>query len=259
MKNILYILLSILCLGACSEDKVKIEGAISGEDYSGKTMYLFFPNSESEFKVFEQLATTQIEENKFSFEIELNEDFAKEFPAVGYLTMFDMNAIDVERKDADDTPIATFILEKGDINVLLEGNSVSLSGTLRNNDFNEVHIAIKELVDFASDIESYASINDVPLDEEGRDGRAQFHVHNDKLRELTFQFVKENMSNHVGEFLFLRSYADNLFTPMQLKILIDESTDRFKDQADVKWLSQILDQIGDQDIDISGLLKDGED
>lgn len=258
MKNVLYILL-ILCCCACSEERVRIEGEISGKDYSGKTMYLFFPSSESEFKTFEQLASTQIEGNEFSFEIGLEKDFGKEFPTVGYLTMFDMNAVDIGNKDVDETPIATFILEKGDINVRLEDNSVSLSGTLRNNDFNEVHIAIKELVDFASDIEGYASINDVPLDKEGRDGRAQFHVHNDKLRELTFQFVKENMSNHVGEFLFLRSYADNLFTPMQLKTLIDESTDRFKDQTDVKWLSQILEQIGDQDIDISGLLKDEED
>ena len=239
-----------LLLFSCSENKIKVEGDIMGESYNGETVYLYYPNSLTDFQAFEQLGTAKIVDGNFSFDISLEDGMKKEAPTVGYLTMSDMNAIKEDTVETENTPVATFIIENGEINVSFDGTSVVLSGTPRNNAFNEIHLAIKDLVDFANSSSAYASIDELPLDSNGRDGRAQFQAYNGKLSDLTYKFVLDNISNNAGEYLFLRSYTDNLFTPVQLKTLIDASSDKFKAKTEVKWLIETLSQMSDDQVEL---------
>lgn len=245
MKNIFVLVASILLVVSCSKNNIVIDGAIAGDKHDGQTMYLYYTKSASDFNAFELLSSAIIEDGKFSYELNIDEALESELPTVGFLTLEDKDKSYIEEDSIiKDSPIATFILEKGEIRVQLEGSSVRLSGTVRNNRFNEIHSSLEEYVNFARLTADYDSIIDIPLDDEGRDGWTRLKLLDNNLKGRTFEFTKENMSNNVGEFLFLKSYNDNLFTPAQLKDLIGRSSEKFRQRADVMWLKDILEQMG---------------
>lgn len=252
MKKILIALLVLcsLCIVSCNDAKIKIEGNITGESCNGQTIYLYYAAPTSDFNSFDLITKTSITNGKFHFDIN-QEELKSALPSVAYLTMVDINAIrdeDEEKKESN-TPVATFILEEGIIRVEMKENSVHLSGTANNEEFNKVHKAIGAIVTFSGKIESDTTSTDISGEEISKESREQFQTLKNQLRDITYQFVKKNMSNHVGEFLFLKSYTDNLFTPRQMLDLINLSSDQFKTKPDVAWLNDILSQIDDKYLD----------
>jgi hypothetical protein len=144
-----------------------------------------------------------------------------------------------DQTETRDLPIATAILEEGTVHVTFSGTAVILSGTAKNEKFNLIHQAITDLADLAERKDRFGDIDNIPADDKGRDGRGQLQFLDQRLKDVTFDFAKENMTNNMGQFLFY-SYAENMFTPAQMIELIALSDAKFKDRKEIKELSNIL-------------------
>lgn len=241
MKKItLFFAALILTLSSCTDSKIKVVGEIDSK-YNGQTVYLYTVEQNS-FNEFKLLAKTTVDNNMFSFDGLNDNEYVKEkdLPMIGYISLFDMTIAedDITEENAE-APMATVIIEKGLAKVVFSENSVTVGGTARNEEFNKMHQAIKNLVDFSNQFESYDDLDTMPANAEGKDGRAQLEELDKKLRDQSFSFIKNNMTNSVGEYLFIRS-GDDMFTPTQMLDLIDAASESFKAREEVKQLKGML-------------------
>ena len=252
IRNILFVFLSIILLFSCSNEGVNIKGQIRGSNYDGETVYLYAIKSSDLINDPVFLAKTTVAQGDFKFEeIQNSEELAaEELPTIAFVTLFDMLAED-DSDDFSELPIATVVLEKGTVHLLFENESVSVSGTERNDKFNEIHKAITNLANLLGQKREYDELENVPVDNAGRDGIAQYQHLTQEFKNVTFDFAKENMTNNLGKFLFY-SYAENMFTPAQLEILIELSDQTFKDRSDIKELTKILEQMHNAPMGLNG-------
>lgn len=241
IKNIFLSLFFCFLLFSCSNDRINIKGEIEGTDFNGETVFLYAikPSQFIENPIF--LAKTTINQGKFQFNDIQNLDELKDevLPTIAFVSLFDMLSED-NMDDSSDLPIASLVLEKGEIHLMLKDDgSVTISGTQKNDEFNEIHKAISNLAELIDKKREYDELENIPMDETGRDGVAQYQYLTQQFRDVTFNFAKDNMQNSLGKFIFY-SYADNIFSPMQLRTLIEMSDQSFKDMPDIKNLTNIL-------------------
>lgn len=251
IRNILFVFLSSILLFSCSDEGVNIKGQIKGSNYDGETVYLYAIKSGDLINDPVYLTKTTVNQGRFEFEqIQNSEELAtEELPTIAFVTLFDMLAED-DTDDFLELPIATVVLEKGTIDLLFENESVAVSGTERNDKFNEIHKAITNLANLLGQKREYDEWGNIPTDEAGRDGVAQYQHLKQEFKNVTFDFAKENMTNNLGKFLFY-SYAENMFTPAQLETLIGLSDQTFKDRTDIKELAEILKQMHDAPMELN--------
>lgn len=251
-KTALLIATLALILTSCNNDKMGIEGTID-DTYNGKTVYLYTVES-GDYNKFRALGTSVVEDGKFRFDGLINDKgmVKEDLPTIGYVSLFDMlmNEEDLTPENAN-SPIATVILEEGIATLAFSDNSVVVGGTARNIEFNKMHQAIKNLVDFTSQFTSIEELEAMPANAEGKDGRAQLQNLDQKLRDQSFAFIKNNMTNSVGEYLFLKSAGD-MFTPAQVVELISMASDKFVDRPEILELDQLLSGMSMEGVAASG-------
>lgn len=255
MKKIatLIVILILVLSSSCSDNKMSIEGTID-DKYNGKTVYLYTVDP-SNFSDFNLLTTTTVSDGYFCFEdLNSNKDInEKNLPTVGYLSLFDINMAEEEiTEENEDAPIATIILEKGVTNVIFSDNSVTVGGTARNDEFNKMHQAITNLVEFSTQFSSFEDLDSLPVDAEGKDGRARLQELDNILKESSYSFINANMTNSVGEYLFLRS-GDEMFTPSQMLELINTASEGFQSRTEIQRLKNILIKMEDGTLQMEDL------
>lgn len=242
-KTSLFLISLIFILASCSDNKLSVTGKIDGK-YNGKTAYLYI-FEDRQFSDFKLLATTKVESGAFSFDDlgdkpELKDDA---LPMIAYISLFDINMTEDElTEDNAESPMATVILEKGAVKVEFEKSSVSVSGTPKNEHFNKMHAAIKDFVEFTSGLSSLEDLDVIPVNDEGKDGRAQLEALDLALKNQSYVFIKENMQNSVGEYLLLQSGSD-MFTPKQILELIEMGTAEFREREEIKELHRVLSEM----------------
>ena len=232
-KKSLFLFFAILLLSSCGKE-ININGNIEGDDFDGETVYLYVVKSDS-LTIPSFVAKTTVEDGCFAFHAIEKYIEEKELPTIAILSLFDL----FDQTETRDLPIATAILEEGTVHVTFSGTAVILSGTAKNEKFNLIHQAITDLADLAERKDRFGDIDNIPADDKGRDGRGQLQFLDQRLKDVTFDFAKENMTNNMGQFLFY-SYAENMFTPAQMIELIALSDAKFKDRKEIKELSNIL-------------------
>lgn len=222
---------------------MSVTGVIDNK-YNGETAYLYVFGDE-EFEKLEAIATTKVESGSFVFngldDLAILKD--KKMPQIAYISLFDVNMREEELTEENaDSPMATIILEKGAVKVVFEDSSVSVGGTPKNEEFNKMHLAIKNFVEFTSSITAIEDLDAMALDAEGRDGRAQLQMLDQALKDQSYLFIKDNMTNNVGEYLLLQS-GDDMFTTRQILDLIATSSKEFQDKPEIKELNRILSEM----------------
>lgn len=250
-KTSLFLISLVLLLVSCSDNKISLLGSIDSK-YDGETVYLYAFRGDN-YEKRELVATTKVENGVFAFNSLEDKDLVKAstLPIIAYVSLFD---VDMKKEDLteknEQAPMATAILEEGVINVEFVENSMIVSGTPRNDDFYLMYKSMMNLFDFALQNPSEEAIMSVATDAEGRDGAAQLRDLDQKFKDESYLFIKENIKNRVGEFLFLNSGVKT-FTPLQMLDLIESAEKDFQERPEVTKLYELFSQLQIESLDMS--------
>ena len=194
MKKIIFLFLSTLAIlfVSCQGNSYSIEGKFSDNSFDTKVAYLQKIDSINSQKAT-VIDSATISDGKFSFKGTADE------PMMGFVSVGKLENAD------NDTPIGTLILEPGNIKITFDKTNVTLGGTPKNDEFNNIHKVMNTLTDKISKI--------TPQDANNPAIRAEVDTLQKQLQMSTFNFAKANISNKAGEFLFFRCYVLSSFMP----------------------------------------------
>lgn len=222
MKKIIFLFLSALAIlfVSCQGNSYSIEGKFSDNSFDSKVAYLQKIDSINSQKAT-VIDSATISDGKFSFKGTSDE------PMMGFVSVGKLENAE------NDTPIGTLILEPGNIKITFDKTNVTLGGTPKNDEFNNIHKVMNTLTDKISKI--------TPQDANNPAIRAEVDTLQKQLQMSTFNFAKENISNKAGEFLFYSSAKS--FSKDQLKELIAASDSTFRNRDEIKALVKELDRV----------------
>lgn len=245
MKKITLFLSILAVIFSSCQDKnaFTIEGNFSENTYDGKMVYLQKMDTTEQMMPI-AIDSAKIAEGKFTFKGKLTESPSMGFISVGKLQDRGKSG------EPDNSPVGTIILEPGNINIVFNKTSVTLSGTPQNEEFNKVHSILNQISDLYVEASKQAeSGNEQALTEIS----AKLEPLQKEMQTVTFDFAKTNMKNRVGEFLFISS--GNTFTNDQLLELINLSDSTFSNKPQIqdlyKRLSVKIPKEGDAITDVS--------
>lgn len=228
MKKITLLLSIIAIVFASCKDKnaYTINGNFNATTLDGKIVYLQAIDN------FEEMAptildSTTIKDGKFQFKGVAGEKPAIRFISVGKLT-------EMDTPNPEQVTVATFILEPGTIDILLNKTTLEIKGTPLNDEFNKVHALSNQMVSLYKEISDAGGLANVPVDAQGLDARARMDKLMKEMQDINYKFTKENMSNPVGEFIFLSSI--NSFDEDQIKELVALGDSSFQNKPEIKDL-----------------------
>lgn len=242
MKKILY-LFSILAvlLTSCSQ-KNELTGTLSSPDCDGKQVYLLtMENFDSPFLPTD---STVIKNGRFEFQLKDNQP-----EGVGYILIKD-----APRSIPNGIP---FVYEKGHITVKID-SVAQVTGTPLNDKsqafFDKLNVVAKKA----------EAIGDKIGQSQNEEERSQLFqdlmVVNKEASGIIFDFVKDNITNKVGEFYFI--HFSQAFDEAQVKELLAIASPEFKTKVEDFFNAEDTDMtsnfVGKDFINISGETPDGK-
>ncbi|MBB4038281.1 peroxiredoxin [Dysgonomonas hofstadii] len=201
MKKITFIFLLLATVMISCQDKnaFTVEGNFTENTFEGKTIYLQKIDS-MEAQSFTVIDSCVIKNNKFKMKGALNGEAIMGFLSVGHI-----------EAPEEESPMTTIVLEPGTIKVKFEKKDVTVEGTPKNNEFNKVLVTMNKVGTFFEELEKAGNINNMPLNAEGLDAKAQVEKLQEELLKANFDFVKANINNKAGQFLFFSSFTPSSF------------------------------------------------
>lgn len=222
MKKITLLLFILAIVFASCKDKgaYTIEGNFADNAYDGKMVYLQKMDS-LQSESLTVIDSAAIKDGKFNLK------GVTEAPVMGFVSVGKFEAAD------PDTPVGTLILEAGNIKISFDKTNITLAGTPKNDEFNNIHAVMNKLTDMISKIN--------PQDANNPEVGKKVNDLQGELQKATFDFSKANIDNKAGEFLFYSSAKT--FTKEQLKELISASDSTFRSRPEIQELLKQLDRV----------------
>ncbi len=222
MKKITLLLFILAIVFASCKDKgaYTIEGNFADNAYDGKMVYLQKMDS-LQSESLTVIDSAAIKDGKFNLK------GVTEAPVMGFVSVGKFEAAD------PDTPVGTLILEAGNIKISFDKTNITLAGTPKNDEFNNIHAVMNKLTDMISKIN--------PQDANNPEVGKKVNDLQEELQKATFDFSKANIDNKAGEFLFYSSAKT--FTKEQLKELISASDSTFRSRPEIQELLKQLDRV----------------
>lgn len=232
MKTLLFVILSVISVQVFAENNFSINGTLPNENLDGKTVYLKkYDNTVG----FITLDSAFVVKNTFNFK-----GASTDIPKLAFI-MFG--------QPADIATVSVVILEKGAITLTLEKPS-KVGGTPNNDKFQ----AFRDQQDII-----FYQINQLSSENDNVNERYSKLV--EKLKLSTYNYLKENMSNEIGEF-FITEAQKVLDAPQTIE-LIKSSRPEFQKNPEIQFLVQELTSgqpsIGDAYMDVKLKNLDGKD
>jgi len=249
MKKIIFLVwIAAFAITACqNKNEYTVTGTIPNKDWNGKNLYLVTIDSLFQEKIID---STKVENGKFVFK-----QIAKASPVIQYIVM----------KDKSFTPVV-IIAEKGKINVSFDSESkATVKGTVMNDQYQQF---AKEQADIMSRIDSlpikYKTIGesaDAIPEEINKQMIDEYKKLNDEFVNINYNYLKPNMSNPVGQFLFLNYYF--LLNDNQNNELISLSTSEFQKSKIIQRMQEQMKirettSVGKQFTDVKGFDLNGK-
>ncbi len=233
-----------ILLISCQNNNYTIKGAIEGDGYEATNVYL----------------------QKMTEDAMVTTDTATvvngEFTFTGVADSADLRFIlldeSVNPKQENRVPV---LLEPGKITVTVD-STITVSGTKTNSAYNGFKVDQRVLINqIKSVVERFnkARNEGTLTDELEAEVKEEYDNISGQLTELNYSFLKNNMNNQLGQYVFLTSYS--MFESDQQKELIGLSDINFKENARIKRISKRLESlenvaIGKEYVDFT--LKDTE-
>lgn len=244
MKKIVLFLAAIaFFVTSCGEkDAFTIKGKLPSGEYDGQKVYLQTLDStwSRSPKTYVTVDTASVVNGEFVFK-----GIAKESPAVHFIVLD--NAPEKMK-----SPVAV-IVEPGQISVTLD-SIPTVGGTPLNSSYQSLISNVNTLYDEMDKLQSDTTIQDKAAQDK------QLREKNNQQNQIIFDFVKTNIQNQVGTYLFVRnSYR---FDVEKTKELLAAVKPEFKDKL-TKIESRLIPlentAVGKTFTDIKGKTPEGKD
>lgn len=249
MKKITLILAVLaLVLASCqNKNAYTLEGTFTEATFEGKTIYLQRMDSLTA-QAPTIIDTAVIKDNKFTIKGNIEQS-----PIMGFLSIGKLESPE------ENSPVATFILEPGKINVTFDKKDVTVNGTSRNDEFNKILVVMNKIAALYQEVDDAQGVANVPVNAEGKDAQARMKDLQEEMSKASFEFTKANMATKAGEFMFSSSFRG--FSEEQLKELLPLADSTFRNLPQIKSmeneLSRIVPKEGDKYEDVELMAQSG--
>lgn len=245
--TILLAILFTIIFASCQKNGYTVEGSFSDGTYDGKVVFLQRIDSLNA-QAPTILDSATVKDSKFTFK-----GVAEEKPTMGFLSVGKLEVAE------QDSPVATFIIEPGTIKVTFNKLAVAVTGTQANEDFNKTLIVMNQLADLYKEISDAGGLEGVPVDSAGNDVMTRVNNLQEAMKKASFDFLKTNMDNKAGEFLFYNSASG--LSREELAELIALGDSAFRNKPEIKQLEAELKRVipaeGQMYADVQLVDKDG--
>ena len=225
MKKFLFLSVIAVFFAACqSKTEYTISGVVADPTFEGQQVSL----SEMTEDEMVTLETTTITDGKFEFKGDTDT------PVLRFITL----------GENENNPRTTIIVEPGNINVTYD-TDFQISGTTINDAYSNFNTKQKEFTTESRSLsEQYgeAMKNDTMTEELEAELTSAYEKIAEDARTLNFDFVKANIDNELGQFMFVAS--SRMFNAEQQREILNMTSEEFKAKKDVK---RILEQLEAQE------------
>ncbi|WP_294079652.1 TlpA disulfide reductase family protein [Proteiniphilum sp. UBA5384] len=226
MKKLIYLFITAGILLSCQNNNYTINGTVPGDAYEGTNVYL----QEMTDDAMEPTDTAVVENGKFTFS------------GTADTTVLRFIVLDetVNPQQENRVPL---LIEPGRLQVVFD-TVVTVKGTKVNDAYTNFRLQQKDLVkEIRGVIGQFNSENAAGTMTPERDEELQksYEDINKQLTDQNFDFIKENIGNKLGEFVFQTS--SSMFEPEQQKDILNLATDEFKSGKNIQRIIQRLENM----------------
>lgn len=226
MKKLIYLFITAGILLSCQNNNYTINGTVPGDANEGTNVYL----QEMTDDAMEPTDTAVVENGKFTFS------------GTADTTVLRFIVLDetVNPQQENRVPL---LIEPGRLQVVFD-TVVTVKGTKVNDAYTNFRLQQKDLVkEIRGVIGQFNSENAAGTMTPERDEELQksYEDINKQLTDQNFDFIKENIGNKLGEFVFQTS--SSMFEPEQQKDILNLATDEFKSGKNIQRIIQRLENM----------------
>ena len=211
MKKVIFLLLTATVLWSYQDATFTIKGTVVDPVFEGRNIYLQ-EITDNGFQTLQTLETAVVQNGTFTFTGMADEN------ALRYVSLDENVSYHFFILNAQDrVPI---LLERGTINITF-GDEISVSGTRINTAFSEFSIEQERGWDRQMDVAlryNEMRVAGTLTDELAEEMRSENVRTSEEMRNLTIQFIKNNIENEIGKY-YLRNSINRFNFEEQEKVL----------------------------------------
>ncbi|MDD2931130.1 MAG: TlpA disulfide reductase family protein [Fermentimonas sp.] len=227
MKKLIYLfIMASVLLVSCQNKNYSIKGTVADAAYEGTNVYL----QEMTDDAMVVTDTAIVQNGEFSFS------------GVADTTYLRFVTLD-ENVNYENEIRVPVLIEPGKLKLVFD-SVITVSGTPVNDAYNNLRVEqrvlvsnIRKVVDRYNTARAEGSMTDA-LDAEIN---AEYDKISDQLTDLNYNFVKNNIGNQLGQYVFISS--SSMFEPIQQKEILYLADESFKSTENVKRIAERLESL----------------
>lgn len=211
---------------SCQNKNYTIKGTVSNAAYEGTKVYM----QEMTDNAMVITDTTIVQNGEFIFSGSAENTFLR------FVTLDETVSYDQEVR----IPV---LVEPGKL-VITFDSVITVSGTPTNDEFNKMRVeqrvligSIRKVVDRFNN----ARLDGTMTAELESEINEEYDNISKQLTDLNYNFVKNNIGNQLGQYVFITSYS--MFEPIQQKEILYLADETFKSQENVKRITERLESL----------------
>lgn len=227
MKKLIYFFIAGIVLLSCqNSNKYTINGTVANDVYEGTSVFL----QQMTDNAMEVVDTVVVQNRKFSFSGTADTPLLRFIVLDGTLNPRQESRIPV-------------LIEPGKLDVVFD-SIVTVKGTNTNDAYTNFRLQQSDQEKKSREIISLfnqESAAGTMTEERDAELQQSYEDINKQLDNLSLNFVKENIGNKLGEFVFQSSSA--MFTPEQQKEILDLASEEFKSTKRIQRVIKRLENL----------------
>lgn len=226
MRKLIYLFIVAGALLSCQNKNYTISGTVAGDAYEGTNVYLQQMTDDAMVAT----DTAVVQNGVFSFS------------GAADTTVLRFIALDATVNPQQESRIPVLV-EPGKLEVTFD-TVVTVKGTKVNDAYTNFRLQQRELVqNIRGIIGQFNSENAAGTMTESRDAelKQSYDEISSQLTDLNFNFIKENIGNKLGEYVFQGS--SSMFEPEQQKEILDLASDEFKAGENIQRVIKRLENL----------------
>ncbi|MDD2298477.1 MAG: TlpA disulfide reductase family protein [Fermentimonas sp.] len=227
MKKLIYLLMTAgILLMSCQNKNYSIKGTVADAAYEGTNVYM--QQMTDDAMVVTDTAVVQ------------NGEFT--FSGVADTTYLRFISLD-ENVSYEQEIRVPVLVEPGNLKLTFD-SVITVSGTPVNDAYNDMRVEQRVLVgnirEVVNRFNSARSEGTLTSELEAEINQEYDNI-SDQLTDLNYNFVKSNIGNQLGQYVFVSS--SSMFKPVQQKEILSLADDSFKSQENVKRIADRLESL----------------
>lgn len=218
MKKLIYLFILAATIVSCQNNKnYSIKGTVANVAYEGTNVYMQQMTEDAMVAT----DTAVVQNGEFTF------DGVADASKLRFITLDET----VDPRQESRVPV---LLEPGKITVSFD-SVATVTGTGVNKIYNDFKVEQRDLItQIRAVVDRFNAAGQAGTltPELEAEINQEYEVINNRLVELNYNFVDNNITNELGQYVFLT--ANSMFEPEQQKAILDKAGDEYKSQPNIK-------------------------